>query len=245
MISKTNNQPTKPLILLVDDTPLNIRILGRILKNDDYEIAVAVNGKETFDFIENKIPDLILLDVMLPDINGFDICAKLKSEDRTKEIPIMFLTAKVEVEDKVKGFKLGAVDYITKPIEEEEVLVRVRTQIDVKKSKDEIKNAYDKLVKTQSELIKLEKKNSAMAIAVTANHELNQPLMVLQGYLEIFLMTIDVANLSDQQKKCLNEINKSVNKMSDILEKFKNVNNLSFKDYEKETEMVIFDDTSN
>lgn len=135
----------KALILLVDDEPSNLGVLGGILKTEEYNFAIATNAEETFRSINEKIPDLVLLDVMLPDIDGFEICKKLKTNAKTKDIPIIFLSARVELEDKIRGFQLGAIDYITKPFEPVEVIVRVKSQIELKFSRDLIKEYNTKL----------------------------------------------------------------------------------------------------
>jgi diguanylate cyclase (GGDEF)-like protein len=140
------------MILLVDDIPDNIRVLGKILKEEGYSFAIATNGKETFDMLEQKIPDLILLDIMLPDSDGFEICKKLKENERTKDIPVIFLTAMTELEDKIRGFNAGAVDYITKPFEEAEVIARVSNHVRLKKSQDIIRQYYDDLEKEKQRL---------------------------------------------------------------------------------------------
>ncbi|MDY6992974.1 MAG: hybrid sensor histidine kinase/response regulator [Pseudomonadota bacterium] len=125
-------------ILIVDDTINNIRVLGTILKREGYQINVAQNGKQALTIIEKVLPDLILLDVMMPEMDGFETCAYLKNNNETKEIPIIFLTAKTETENIVKGFELGAVDYITKPFQAAELIVRVQTHLELKFSRDMI-----------------------------------------------------------------------------------------------------------
>lgn len=140
------------MILLVDDIPDNIRVLGKILKKEGYSFAIATNGKETFDMLDQQIPDLILLDIMLPDTDGFEICKQLKEHERTKDIPVIFLTARTELADKIKGFNAGAVDYITKPFEEVEVIARVSNHVRLKKSQDIIRQYYDDLEKEKQQL---------------------------------------------------------------------------------------------
>ncbi len=143
------------VILLIDDVPRNIQVLGEILKDEGYSFAIAMNGKETFRLLEKKLPDLILLDVMLPDTDGFEICRKLKEKKKTANIPVIFLTARTETEDKIRGLELGAVDYITKPFEEAEVIARVRTHVQLKKSKDLIRLYYESLEKEKELLEKM------------------------------------------------------------------------------------------
>jgi len=137
------------LILLVDDIPENIQVLGKILKNRGYSFAIATKGEAVFTLLEKQspLPDLILLDIMLPDIDGFEICKRLKADERTRKIPVIFLTAKTELTDKIKGFEVGAVDYITKPFEPVEVIARVQTHIRLKKSNDIIRRYSEDLEK--------------------------------------------------------------------------------------------------
>ncbi len=217
-----------PLILLVDDVPQNIQILHEILSSENYSFAIAASGKETFALLEKKLPDLILLDVMLDDTDGFEICKTMKKNPRTADVPVIFLTARVRVEDKVRGFKLGAVDYITKPFEEAEVVARVRTHVHLKQSSDMIKNytrkleeSYSKLEASQEEKLHLEKQNALMSIAVTTTHELNQPLTVMQGYLELLRDTLNKDGMSGNQEKYLERIQQSFLKMQKILERFR------------------------
>ncbi len=120
------------LILIVDDNPENRKVLGSLLTKNGYEVGSASDGFKALKFIENIMPDLILLDVMMPGMDGFEVCKKLKSNITTKHIPIIFLTAKTNTADIVKGFKLGGVDYVSKPFNSEELLARVNTHIEIK-----------------------------------------------------------------------------------------------------------------
>ncbi len=116
-------------ILIVDDTVKNIQVLGTVLKDQGYQINVAQNGVQALEIVQKVTPDLILLDVMMPEMDGFEACKRLKENPDTAEIPVIFLTAKVETDDIVKGFELGAVDYVTKPFNTTELLVRVNTHL--------------------------------------------------------------------------------------------------------------------
>lgn len=117
-------------ILLVDDTPENIDILKAILSREGYNISVALSGEVAIDIVSRSKPDLILMDVMMPGINGFEACEKIKSNESTKDIPVIFVTAKTEADDIVKAFDVGGVDYITKPYQYKEVLIRVKTHLE-------------------------------------------------------------------------------------------------------------------
>lgn len=127
------------IILIVDDNVENIKVLGISLKNSGYELMLAQNGYEALECIKEVKPDLILLDIMMPGINGYEVCKILKDDVSTKDIPIIFLTAKIQIEDIVKGFEVGGVDYITKPFIKEELLARVKTHLKFKKAIEELK----------------------------------------------------------------------------------------------------------
>lgn len=129
----------QPLILIVDDVAKNLQLLGNILRKENYSIAAANNGKQAVAIAGDISPDLILLDIMMPGMDGFETCSKLKNIPETKDIPIIFLTAKVETEDIIKGFKVKAVDYVTKPFNSYELLARVKTHLELKMSKDLLK----------------------------------------------------------------------------------------------------------
>src|SRR5512138_493522 len=118
-------------ILVVDDTPANIQVLAGTLKEKGYQISVATNGKQALEVVERVHPDLILLDVMMPEMDGFETCRRLKESNGSREIPVIFLTAKTETTDIVKGFELGAVDYVAKPFNTHELLARVNTHLTV------------------------------------------------------------------------------------------------------------------
>jgi len=118
-------------ILIVDDEPKNIQLLGILLQESGYAVEFAMSGSETLAWVNRKTFHLILLDVMLPDIDGYDICKRLKSNPNTRSIPIIFLTAKSNPESIVKGFRIGAVDYVTKPFQREELLARVKMHLEL------------------------------------------------------------------------------------------------------------------
>jgi len=117
------------LILIVDDNPNNIRVVFNFLKKYNFRVLVSTSGEDALRKIQEVRPDLILLDIMMPKIDGFEVCRRLKENPETREIPVIFMTALAEIENKVEGFALGAVDYVTKPLQQEEVLSRVRLHL--------------------------------------------------------------------------------------------------------------------
>ncbi len=161
MNKENNDKQKKPLILIVDDVPKNIQVLGSILSNEKYQIAAAVNGRHAVEMVNDVNPDLILLDIMMPELDGFEVCKILKASEKTKHIPVIFLTAKTAAEDIVKGFQIGAVDYLTKPFNSSELLARTHTHLELKKARD-----------TQDELIaKLQNKTEEITRANSRLHK--------------------------------------------------------------------------
>lgn len=128
----------KPLILIVDDNPQNLQVLGSMLKEHNYKPAAAQNGGKAIEFVHKKIPDLILLDVMMPGMDGIEVCRRLKAQESTRDIPIIFITALSEIKDKLKAFAIGGVDYITKPFITEEVLARINVHIKLKEALEKL-----------------------------------------------------------------------------------------------------------
>ena len=127
---------SKPVVLIVDDAPANIQILADCLKND-YQVKVATSGARCLELAEiSPEPDLILLDILMPDLDGYEVCQQLKKNETTRHIPVIFVTAKDNDEEEEKGFVLGAVDYITKPIRPAVVVARVRTHVMLKRQRD-------------------------------------------------------------------------------------------------------------
>jgi putative two-component system response regulator len=124
-------------VLVVDDTETNIDILVETL-GDAYDVSVAMDGESALEDIAERAPDLILLDIMMPGMDGYEVCEKLKKDDATKNIPVIFLTAMTEAQDEAKGLALGAVDYITKPFGPELVKSRVRNQLELKRHRDNL-----------------------------------------------------------------------------------------------------------
>jgi CheY-like chemotaxis protein len=110
-------RPNGPVILLVDDNPQNLQVLGKLLQEEKYEIEFAVNGEATLEWLKNKKFDLILLDLNMPGMNGFEVCKRIRSDNEMPEVPIIFLSAESERESILKGFEVGAQDYVTKPFD--------------------------------------------------------------------------------------------------------------------------------
>ncbi len=142
----------KASLLIIDDNSKNLQILAEMLRQNNYRVATAKDGLKAINFAKKRKPDLLMLDVMMPEIDGFEVCRRLKEDPDTSDIPIIFISALADTEDKVKGFQAGGVDYITKPFQKEEVLARVDTHVELKRSREDLKDAYRKLYEANKEL---------------------------------------------------------------------------------------------
>jgi DNA-binding response OmpR family regulator len=219
--------PQKTSILIVDDVPGNIRELVNILSEKDYKIYVARGGKKALEMIDVFLPDLILLDTVMRQQDGFQVCKTLKASHKTKDIPVIFLSAKSETEDIVKGFELGAVDYVTKPFKKAELLARINTHLELRKAREEI--------------IRLEQKSAALAVGVTANHTINQPLTVLQGNFELFQGSIEKGLLTKKQQHFLNRMKESIERIKTCLIEMTDSTSIHFENYLGSRKMVVFE----
>ena len=146
-----DNSSSTHRVLIVDDTKTNIAILVEALREES-KLGVATSGAKALEYVEENMPDLILLDIMMPEMDGYEVCARLKAEKKTREIPVIFITAMTEIEDKTKGFELGAVDYITKPFEVVEVRARVQTHLKIEQYRKELEQQNRDLREARSQL---------------------------------------------------------------------------------------------
>lgn len=162
-------------LLIVDDNPHNIQILATMLSQQNYSLSFAQNGQMALKLIAQQDFDLILLDIQMPDINGFEVCERLKANPQTADIPVIFITATVGSEHIIRGFKLGAVDYINKPLEQFEIQARVRTHLELKRTRDQLQ-------KQNQELSQLNREKSRLLEIVS--HDLRTPLTVIVSGLE-------------------------------------------------------------
>lgn len=165
--SEQVGESEKKSVLVVDDTPENLRLLAGILAEQGYRVRPAPNGERALATVQKELPDLILLDIIMPNLDGYEVCRRLKSDAQSQNIPIIFISALDEVFDKVTAFSVGGVDYITKPFQVEEVLARVRTHLSLKEMRQMLESQNQQLREQNSEL---------NAFAHTVAHDLKNPL---------------------------------------------------------------------
>jgi len=163
-------------ILIVDDAPANLRLLSQILTDHGYKVRAVRNGPHALQAAQAAPPDLILLDIMMPEMDGYEVCRRLKEDERTRDIPILFISALGEVDAKVKAFTAGGVDYVTKPFQAEEVLARVHTHLALRNLTRQLQEANAELAQRVEELD---------AFAHTVAHDIRSPLSTIIGYAEL------------------------------------------------------------
>lgn len=185
-------------ILIVDDHINNLQILMTFLKPEGYRIRVAKNGLQALESIKKKKPKLILLDIQMPEMDGYEVCRKLKADNSTSNIPIIFISALSQTIDKVKAFSLGAVDYIEKPFQIEEVVARVFNHITLRNQRDQLALALKKVKYAQNKLIQSDKMISLGVMSAGIAHEINNPInFVSTGAMALDLDVNDLIKLLD------------------------------------------------
>ncbi len=187
--------PDSKRILIVDDTPDNIRLLSSMLAEQGYKVRKALNGEMALNSCQADPPDLVILDIKMPDLDGYTVCQRLKASDLTREIPVIFISALDDVIDKVKAFHVGGVDYISKPFQCEEVLARVKSQLTIRELTFKLEQkveartaalvgAFESLQNTQIQLIQSEKMAALGQLVAGIAHEMNNPLGCITNNVE-------------------------------------------------------------
>jgi DNA-binding response OmpR family regulator len=212
-------------ILVIDDLPENVFLLQDRLENEGYEVITAYEGKSGLNKAISEQPDLILLDIMMPDITGLDVCKRLVSSEETAHIPIILVTAKIEAEDTKEGLEAGAFDYIKKPFNRIELLARVKSAL--------------KLSDVRKQLIDAEKSKTFAATVVTANHKIKQPLTLMSLSAAAIKRELSKEVISTEAiNKRLDYITSAIKDINDILNQLHTIKKPVLSDYVKNIKMI-------
>lgn len=212
-------------ILTVDDTPVNIDIVKAIL-SAEYTVKAATSGEMALKIIEADIPDLILLDIIMPDMDGYEVCQRLKTKEATRHIPVIFLTGKTHEEDEAKGLQMGAIDYITKPISPGILSARVRTHL-------ALFDANRTLTEKNYEL--MEAARMKEDVEHIMRHDLKSPLNAISGFPQLLLMD---DNLTDKQREMIKHIETAGLGMLNMIDMSLNILKMEYGTYEPLQENV-------
>ena len=212
-------------ILVIDDLSENVFMLQDRLEHEGYKVLTAYNGKSGIEKAQNELPDLILLDVMMPDINGFEVCKTLVNDSRTSDIPIILVTAKTDAEDIKEGLESGAYDYIKKPINKIELLARVKSEL--------------KLSNANKLLVEVEKRNTFFATVVTANHKIKQPLTLISLSSAAIKRELKKDEISkDTVLGKIKYIDLAITEITDVLDQLNKIKEPVLSDYTKTVKMI-------
>lgn len=215
-------------ILVIDDLPENVFMLQDRLEHEGYEVSTAYDGKSGMDKAYSEHPDLILLDIMMPDITGIEVCKTLVTDKRTSDIPIILVTAKSGAEDTKEGLEAGAFDYIKKPFNRIELLARVHSAL--------------KLSEANKVLLDIEKRNTFIATVVTANHKIKQPLTLLSLSSAAIKRELSKEEISkDALLNRLKYIETAVKEITDVLDQLNSIRDPVLSDYTKNVKMIKVD----
>ena len=206
-------------ILIIDDTPTNLDVLSETLSSEGYEVAIANSGQRALKQLERRLPDLILLDITMPQMDGFEVCEKIKANPTTCNIPILFMTALTDIESKVKGFELGALDYITKPFQQQEVLARIKIHLQLRRLTQNLEEEVALKVASLEKAKKAAEKANIAKSQFLANmsHELRTPLNAILGMTEGLQEEV-FGGVNEQQIKALQTIERSGSHLLELID---------------------------
>ena len=202
------DQSTKADILIVDDTPDNLRVLSAMLTNRGYEVRKALNGQRAIASVQSEPPDLILLDIKMPEMDGYEVCKQLKAKSNTSEVPIIFISALDDALDKVRAFAAGGVDYVTKPFQEAEVLARIEHQLRIQRLQHQLIQQNEELLRSNRELEQF---------AYVVSHDLQQPLQSVTGFVKLLQLKYEIM-LDEVAQDYLNRIYETGTRMQRLIQ---------------------------
>jgi signal transduction histidine kinase len=225
-MSRDRIQPCQGDILIVDDTPDNLRLLSAMLSKQGFEVRKALTGQAAITSALADAPDLILMDIKMPSMSGYEVCQHLKANPRTEQIPVIFISALDDVIDKVKAFAAGGIDYVTKPFQEAEVLARINNQLNLQRLQQQLMEQNRELARSNRELAQF---------AYVVSHDLQQPLQSITGFAKLLLLKYG-ANLDTDAHDYLNRITDSGSRMQRLIQDL-----LTYAQVDKQAKLELID----
>lgn len=247
-------QNRKSLVMVVDDMLHNVQVVAGILRHEGFDCIPAISGDQALAVVHKRLPDLILLDIQMPDIDGFEVCRRLQADAATRDIPVIFLTARSSSSDIVKGLQLGAVDYVTKPFQPEELLLRVRNHLELKHARERLQHYNEELeekVRERTEALRVAMENERefkdlhSRFIASVSHQFRTPMTSLMLNADLYLRSVQKGSPLPAEKvsEMFNETVSAVRRMMNMLEsnsKFLNIESLIIMDPLVEADLCDF-----
>ena len=232
-------------ILIVDDEEVNVRLIKGILAPENYNIISALSGSEALSMLGPNRPDLILLDVMMPEMDGFETCRKIKQNKDTKIIPVLMVTALSEKEHRLTALDCGADDFLSKPVDKTELKIRVKSLLRIKEYHNELIERNEEVEKKNIQLLELEEFKDGLLHMIV--HDFKNPLFAISGNIELLLL--DKENFSETQNSAAENCLSSVQNLNEMVQQLLDINKLENKKLQLKIEMTdlvpLVDDTLN
>ena len=229
------SEDTRPTVLVVDDAPDDLKLLSGLLR-ECYRVKIANGGEKALTIARSEPPDLILLDILMPEMDGFEVCLALKQDARLREIPVVFISALDDVWDKVKAFRLGGADYVTKPFQAEEVLARVDYQIELRRLRRQLEDRNRGLEEANTRLQELDQLKASFTAMLV--HDLRSPLTGVQTILDIYEAQKSIG--PELLVRCRHSLQDILTMLNDLLELFRSEGREIPLDFRRLDPKVIF-----
>ena len=224
----------RPTILIVDDEEVNVKLIKGILAAENYNLISASSGAEALLLLPQNRPDLILLDVMMPEMDGFETCRNIKRDKNTRIIPVLMVTALSEKEHRLKAMDCGADDFLSKPVEKTELKIRVKSLLRIKAYHDELNQRYEEIEKKNVQLQELEEFKDGLLHMIV--HDLKNPLFAISGNIELLLL--DKENFSEMQNTAAANCLASCKDLNEMIQQLLDINKLENKRLQLKKEMT-------
>ena len=234
-----------PTILIVDDEEVNVKLIKGILAPENYNLISALSGSEALQMLAPNRPDLILLDVMMPEMDGFETCRKIKRDKNTRIIPVLMVTALCEKEHRLKALNCGADDFLSKPVDKTEIKIRVKSLLRIKEYHEELIERYEEIEKKNLQLQELEEFKDGLLHMIV--HDLKNPLFAISGNIELLLL--DKENLNKTQSVAAANCLSSCQDLNEMVQQLLDINKMENKKLQPNKETIdlasLIDDTLN